>query len=137
MNVNITKKTGATMPTGGKYCPEDITAVPVLQSVSATPTEAQQTFEPSNGFCGIGQIVVAPIPSDYVKPQGTLSITENGTQDVTNYQNVTVAVPAIVDVATAAEMEAKLVAANVGKAYRFTGTTDSTYTNGDIYVVEA
>ena len=81
--------------------------------------------------------MVAPIPSDYVKPQGTLSITENGTQDVTNYQNVTVAVPAIVDVATAAEMEAKLVAANVGKAYRFTGTTDSTYTNGDIYVVEA
>ena len=39
MNVNITKKTGATMPTGGKYCPEDITAVPGLPSVSGTPNE--------------------------------------------------------------------------------------------------
>ena len=39
------------------------------------------------------------------------------------------------DVATAAEMNALLVAANVGKIYRFTGATDANYTNGDLYEV--
>lgn len=42
----------------------------------------------------------------------------------------------LVEVTTAAEMNALLVEANVGKAYKFVGTTDDTYTNGDIYVVE-
>ena len=40
------------------------------------------------------------------------------------------------DVATAAAMGANLVAANVGRVYRFTGTTDANYTNGDLYIVE-
>ena len=40
------------------------------------------------------------------------------------------------DVATAAAMNANLVAANVGKIYRFIGTTDDNYTNGDLYIVE-
>lgn len=43
---------------------------------------------------------------------------------------------ALVEVSTAAEMNALLVEANVGKAYKFVGTTDDTYTNGDIYIVE-
>lgn len=42
----------------------------------------------------------------------------------------------LIEVSTAAEMNALLVEANIGKAYKFTGTTDDTYTNGDIYVVE-
>lgn len=46
------------------------------------------------------------------------------------------AAASIEDVATAADMTAKLTAANVGRAYRFTGTTDDTYTNGDMYVVK-
>jgi len=41
----------------------------------------------------------------------------------------------ICEVSTEAEMTTKLVAENIGKAYKFTGTT-GTYTNGDIYVVE-
>lgn len=41
----------------------------------------------------------------------------------------------IEDVATADEMTALLIADNVGKVYRFTGSTDSTYTNGDLYEV--
>lgn len=40
-----------------------------------------------------------------------------------------------VDVATAEEMTALLVSENVGKVYRYTGTTESTYTNGDLYEV--
>ena len=39
------------------------------------------------------------------------------------------------DVSTAADLGAKLTAENVGKVYRFTGTTDDTYTNGNLYEV--
>ena len=42
-----------------------------------------------------------------------------------------------VNIATAAEMDALLISSNVGKIYRFTGTTDTTYTNGGLYEVIA
>lgn len=71
-----------------------------------------------------------------------LSVTENGTYTVSTgvdgFSPVTVVVPQgiPIDVSTSAGMDAVLIAANVGKAYRFTGTSDINYTNGDIYVVE-
>lgn len=40
-----------------------------------------------------------------------------------------------IEVPTAAAMTALLVAANVGKVYKFTGTTDSAYINGNLYEV--
>jgi len=40
------------------------------------------------------------------------------------------------DVSTVAEMEALLIQDNIGKIYRYTGTTSETYINGDIYIVE-
>jgi len=43
----------------------------------------------------------------------------------------------IEDVATAAEMDAKLTAANAGKMYHYTGTTTSAYVNGRYYKVES
>ena len=58
--------------------------------------------------------------------------------DVT-YNNTSIPLAGIgepIEVATALEMDALLVAANVGKVYRFTGTTDANYTNGDLYEVE-
>ena len=42
-----------------------------------------------------------------------------------------------IEIATAAEMNALLVEKNVGKIYKFTGTSDGTYVNGDIYEVVA
>ena len=144
--------------------------------MNATPSESTQTFTPGTGFAGFDKVIVAPIPSEYVKPEGTLDVTENGTQDVTNYKNVNVNVEpkleektvtvttngttevtptsgkdgiskvtintnvptesAVEEVATASAMDALLVEANVGKYYKFTGTTDSNYTNGDLYLVE-
>ena len=41
-----------------------------------------------------------------------------------------------IEVNTAVGMAEVLKASNVGKVYKFTGTTDSTYTNGDLYLVE-
>ena len=40
-----------------------------------------------------------------------------------------------IEISTDAGMEAVLISSNVGKVYKFTGTS-STYTNGDLYVVE-
>ena len=40
-----------------------------------------------------------------------------------------------IEISTDAGMEAVLTSSNVGKVYKFTGTSD-TYTNGDLYIVE-
>ena len=40
-----------------------------------------------------------------------------------------------IEISTDAGMGEVLIAANVGKVYKFTGTSD-TYTNGDLYIVE-
>ena len=40
-----------------------------------------------------------------------------------------------IEISTASEMTALFVAANVGKVYKFIGTTDDTYINGDLYEV--
>lgn len=45
-------------------------------------------------------------------------------------------VGAIEDVATESVMNNKLISSNLGRAYRFTGTTTNNYVNGDIYIVE-
>lgn len=40
------------------------------------------------------------------------------------------------EISTSEEMDALLIASNVGKIYKFVGTTDEKYVNGDIYLVE-
>ena len=63
---------------------------------------------------------------------------KKGTSDLINPQNFEdeiSAIRTIEDVSTSAALTAKLVAANVGNVYRFTGATDETYTNGDLYEV--
>ena len=71
---------------------------------------------------------------------GDFTITQNGTIQIAHMyvnSNIVVAVPSVIEVSTSAEMDALLVEANVGKYYKFVGTTDSKYTNGDIYQVES
>lgn len=125
-------------PASGKYFKQVICQAIQAYQGTATPTKSEQTINPTSGKY-FSSFKVAAIPSDYVKPSGTLQITSNGAKDVTNYKNVNVNVPtesAVEEVATAAAMNALLVEANVGKYYKFTGTTDSNYTNGDLYLVE-
>lgn len=77
----------------------------------------------------------------------TVTVTTNGTTEVTptsgkdGISKVTIntnvpTASAVEEVATASAMDALLVEANVGKYYKYTGTTDSNYTNGDLYLVE-
>lgn len=49
--------------------------------------------------------------------------------------SVTIETQGIKDIATAEEMDALLVEANIGNVYRYTGTTTEKYTNGDLYEV--
>lgn len=66
----------------------------ILQSKSATPTTSSQTIQPDEGYTGLSQVLVGAIPSQYIIPTGTKSITANGTGiDVAQYESVDVAVP--------------------------------------------
>ena len=64
IQVNITKNGTTTLATAGKYCDRNVDVN-----------------------------VNVPIPSGYIKPSGSKSITENGTHDVTQYASAVVNVP--------------------------------------------
>ena len=99
-NVSITM--GGTDITSQVFTPETGGggSEPVLQtkSVSYTPTTSAQSAQVTadSGYDGLQQVNVSvgAIPSEYIIPSGTKSITENGTGiDVTQYASVNVAVP--------------------------------------------
>lgn len=75
-------------------------STPTLETVTKTytPTTSQQTetITPSSGYDGIGEVdvTVDAIPSQYIIPTGTKSISSNGTGiDVKAYEYADVAVP--------------------------------------------
>ena len=125
-------------PSSGKYFANfTVSAVP-SQSKTVTPTKSAQIVNGDSGKW-LSSVTVNPIPDEFIQPSGSQDITANGTYDVTDKASVNVNVPtasAVEEVATASAMDALLVEANVGKYYKFTGTTDSNYTNGDLYLVE-
>lgn len=68
-------------------------SAPVLQSKSVTPTTSSQNVTADSGYDGLSSVNVAAIPSQYIVPSGTLTVTTNGTKDVTSYASVEVNVP--------------------------------------------
>lgn len=133
-------KPNVTLATEGTYCENDIKVSAKLQTKTAT---ANGDITPDDGYCGLEKVVVN-VPATPTQEK-TATITENGTTEITpsagkdgiSKVTATVNVPQAVpiEVSTAAAMTAMLVADNVGKVYKFTGTTDNTYTNGDLYEV--
>ena len=64
-------------------------------SKEVTPSDSQQIITPDTGYTGLDQVIVKPIPSNYIIPSGNKSITSNGSNiDVKEYATVSVAVPA-------------------------------------------
>ena len=60
------------------------------QDKTVTPTKSQQSITADSGYTGLGTVTVNAIPSEYIIPTGELSVTSNGTSDVTNYASVSV-----------------------------------------------
>jgi hypothetical protein len=79
------------------------------------------------------------IPEGYIKPEGSLPITENGTYNVTDKEEVVVNVPepspTIPEIETEAEMNALLDTSAVGNIYKYIGVS-GTYQNGAWYLVQ-
>ena len=73
-----------------KYAAAQVDVTPNLQSKIATPTTSQQIISADDGYDGLSQVTVDSIPSEYIVPNGTITITENGTVDVSSYVNAEV-----------------------------------------------
>ena len=67
--------------------------LPTQSARTITPSTSSQTAVASGKYT-TGAITVDPIPSQYIIPTGTVSITSNGTVDVSQYASASVAVPA-------------------------------------------
>lgn len=118
----LTTVDGITLLTAGKYCEKDIKVTPAnpenivagnirsgvqilgvtgnyagegvtLQEKTVTPTKSVQNITPDTNYDGLSKVTVNAIPAEYITPAGTLSITTNGTKDVTQYANVNVSIP--------------------------------------------
>lgn len=63
---------------------------PVLQEKTVTPTKSSQSVTPDSNYDGLSKVTVNAIPSNYIIPSGTKTITTNGTHDVKSYASATV-----------------------------------------------
>ena len=65
----------------------------IAQAKTVTPTKTQQIVLPDANYTHLSQVTVKPIPSEYIVPSGTKTITTNGTHDAKAYESVKVNVP--------------------------------------------
>lgn len=62
-------------------------------TVAINPSKEKQIITPSKPFIAFGEVIVNPISDEYIIPEGELTVTENGTYNVTDKANVIVNTP--------------------------------------------
>lgn len=77
---------------------------PTLFNPTVTPSGSTQTISAPTGYDYIGTVTVDPIPSPWIVPTGSTTITTNGSHDVTNYATAVVDVPATVATKTSSSL---------------------------------
>ena len=75
-----------------EYDSVNVSVVPTLQDKTIVPTKQTQTVNADSGFDGLGTVQVDPIPSEYIVPQGKVTINQNGTVNVSQYAEAEVSV---------------------------------------------
>lgn len=85
---------------GGSYDVKEYASARVLtdiQPLVVTPSEEEQTYTfvetTPQKIVGFNPVTVGAIPSEYVVPEGTATLTANGTYDVSDKQTAEVAIP--------------------------------------------
>lgn len=123
-----------TINTAGKYMPSNIVINVPNPTLSGNALASQvlkgQKFY-SNSYTLLTGTMETYSGTTYVTSSGVLSTSGK-------YMNsdITVEFADIPQVSTSAEMDAKLNENNVSLYFKYTGTTDDKYTNGDIYQVQ-
>lgn len=77
---------------------------PTLFNPTVTPSGSTQTISAPTGYDYIGTVTVDPIPSPWIVPTGSTTITTNGSHDVTNFATAVVDVPATVATKTSSSL---------------------------------
>ena len=130
--------------------------IPKLEALTVTPRATDQIITPNYGKDGLSKVTIKGdsnlVPANIKKDvtifgvkgtnapnlqEKTVTVNGEATPDegYDGLSKVTVDVPLITEIATASEMTALLTEENINRLYRFTGTTDETYINGDLYEV--
>lgn len=131
---STTIKSNGTMYTAGKYMPSNV-VIDVPNPTLSGNALASQVLKGQKFYSNSYTILTGTMETY----SGDTYITGNGVVATSGkYMNsdITVDVAGITEVATSAEMDAKLNENNVSLYYKYTGTTDDKYTNGDIYQVQ-
>lgn len=63
------------------------------QKKETIPTKEQQNITPDKGFDGLSEVVVYPIPDEYIIPTGEIEITKNGEYDIKEKASAKVNIP--------------------------------------------
>lgn len=64
-----------------------------LQTKTVTPVGYDQTISPSTGYDALRRVILLKIPDEYVVPEGTIDIRNDGIYDVTRYSYANVSTP--------------------------------------------